>query len=137
MALFNHALDIVNPDNWTSLDLRVLLLRSTGSAPTASVTTVADMFTAGAVELSDTAYVRKTLSGLSVLTTGPDRAGDADSPTWTALGGAQTCSGVVLFQHITNDAGSKPLAWWTFSQATTGGDFSAAWAAGGLINWNA
>ena len=55
MALFNHALDIVNPDNWTTLDLRVLLLRSTGSAPTASVTTVADMFTAGAVELSDTA----------------------------------------------------------------------------------
>lgn len=137
MALFNHALDIVYPDNWTSLDLRVLLLRSTGSAPTASVTTVADMFTAGAVELSDTAYVRKTLSGLSVLTTGPDRAGDADSPTWTALGGAQTCSGVVLYIGGAPDPSSPPLAWWTFTQATTGGDFSVAWAAGGLINWNA
>lgn len=135
MALFHHALDHVNPDNWTSLDLRVLLLRNTGAAPTASVTTVADMFTAGAVELSDTNYVRKTLTGLSVLTSGADRAGDANSPTWTALGGVQTVSGAVLFIHDTNDAASLPVAYWMFTQATNGGDATLAWGSAGLISW--
>lgn len=133
--IFDHTLDHVSAEDWTTLDVRVLLARNTGTAPPAGAATVADCFTGGLVELSDTSYVRKTLSGLSVVSSDADRACDANSVTWSSLGGTQLVSGALVYIDVTTDADHIPVGWFPRSTAiaTTGGNFTLAWASAGLF----
>lgn len=137
--IFDHTLDLVNADNWTGLDVRMALLRSTGTAPVGTETTMTQVFSGGCVELTDTNYARVTLSGLTVLEDGADRGLDANSPTIDDLGGAQSVRGALVFIHDTDDDGSQPIAYFQKSPvlATTGGDFTVAWATAGLITYTA
>lgn len=138
MALFADALDLVNPSDWAGLDLRVMLTRSTGTAPNLSATNVAAVLAGGTVELSDTNYARKTLAGVAVVDSGSDRRCDADSLVWTALGGAQSVSGAIVYlHHATGDSTRIPLVWVPKSPAvaTTGGDFTLAWATAGIVEF--
>ena len=135
MATFDGALDIANPTTWTTLDVRVLLTRSTGTAPVLASTTVAQVLGTGTVEITDTGYVRKTLSGLAVVTDDGDRYLDANSPTWTALGsGAQSAPGALVYDHVTDDSDSPPLFYFPFSSPVTllGSDVTLAWNSAGL-----
>lgn len=135
--IFDHTLELVTADNWTSLDVRMALLRSTGTAPVGTETTMTQVFSGGCVEITDTNYARVTLSGLAVLTDGADRGLDANSPTIADLGGTQSVSGALVFIHDTDDDASQPIAWFPASPAkvTTGGDFTVAWATAGLITF--
>lgn len=138
MQTFHIALDHVSPENWVSLegDVEVMMLRSTGDAPALTEATVAAVLSGGAVEITDTAYVREVVSSHAVLTSGNNRALDCDSVTWTAVGDSgagQTVLGALFYLKVTNDADSIPLLWAPeFTGTLNGGDVVLQVPAGGL-----
>lgn len=135
MALFDHTLDHVSPENWESLDLRVLLARSTGTAPNLGAATVAAAVSSGLVELTATGYEREALSGLAVLSDGSSRGLDANSVTWAAVAAGQSVSGALVYLHDDDDTDAVPVLWVpaTSPVPTTGGAFTVAWSTSGLI----
>lgn len=69
-------------------------------------------------EMDGANYVRKTCDNQTVTTDDAnDRAEfDFDDPVWTSLGnGTRQVQGMGIHEHITNDAGSFPLAFVEFS----------------------
>jgi hypothetical protein len=57
---------------------------------------------------------------------------DASDVTFTATSGDQ-CEAILVWQFVTNDAGSTPLFWWdsaTGLPVTLGGDVTVVWDSG-------
>ena len=57
---------------------------------------------------------------------------DANDVTFTGTSG-DPCEGILVWQFVTNDAGSTPLFWWdsaTGLPVTLGGDVTVTWDAG-------
>lgn len=93
---------------------RVALLMSNTTADTENdgIDFVGDITTLD--EFDGANYVRKTLaSGTVAVDDANDRAGlDFADITWTALGaGTRSIVGILVYDHITNDAAS-PVGWW-------------------------
>lgn len=93
---------------------RVALLMTNTTADTENdgIDFVADFTTLD--EFDGANYVRKVLASTAVaVDDANDRAGfDCADITWTALGaGTRSIAGLLVFEHITNDAAS-PVGWW-------------------------
>jgi hypothetical protein len=61
----------------------------------------------------------------------------AANVTWTALGAGETIAGAVLIKEITNDAGSRPIAYLGLTATPTDGqDVTLTVDAQGLVQWS-
>lgn len=92
--------------------LKALLLRSTGTYVfNPDNDFVADLTTNGMVEISVASYVRQTLGGRTLnLDDTLDRAwADVNDIAFGTLEAGQTVSGILIYEHVTNDADSIPL----------------------------
>lgn len=83
-------------------------------------------------------YVRKELDNQTVTTDDAnDRAEfDADDVVWTSLGnGTRQVQGAFVYEFITNDAGSFPLAFVEFAATVNpgGSTFTVAWNSEGIV----
>lgn len=111
----------------TSLRLALLMTNTTADTENDGKVFVGDISTLD--EFDGSGYVRKTLaSGAAAVDDTNDRGGlDFADVTWTALGaGTRSVQGVLLYDHITNDAASRIIAWLEFSSNKTpdGSDFT-------------
>ena len=82
---------------------------------------------------------RKTLSGKAFSTdTINDRVEwDAANETWTALATGATIAAAVVIKEITNDAGSRPIAYLDVTDLpTNGSDVTLAFDTEGVIQWS-
>ncbi len=89
-------------------------------------------------EMDGANYARKTLDNQTVAVDDTnDRASfDADDVVFTSLGnGTRQVQGALIHEHITNDAGSFPLAWVEFSSTVNpgGSTFTIVWASTGIV----
>jgi len=113
--------------------IRMLLLKTTAAgAYDPDLTSVAAVLAVGSVAECDfTNYVRKDLASLTVTANNTDNRADVDAAnvTWTAAGGAanNTPAAALIYEFITNDAGSFPISYHDTnfaSVATNGGDYT-------------
>lgn len=59
---------------------------------------------------------------------------DAADSTWTAVASGETVQGIDIFQFVSNDAGSTPIAFIDITDLpTNGGDITLQWATTGLF----
>lgn len=89
-------------------------------------------------EMDGSGYARQALANEAVnVDDANDRAEfDADDVTWNSLGnGTRQVQGVLLHEHITNDAGSFPLAWVEFAGTINpgGSNLTVQWNAEGIV----
>lgn len=89
-------------------------------------------------EMDGANYARQTLDNQVVNTDDAnDRAEfDADDVSIASLGnGTRQMQGALIHEHITNDAGSFPLAWIEFSSTINpgGSTFTISWNAEGIV----
>lgn len=89
-------------------------------------------------EMDGTNYARKTMDNQVVNTDDAnDRAEwDADDLSYSSLGnGTRQLQGLLIHEHITNDAGSFPLAWVEFSSTINpgGSTLTVQWNAEGIV----
>lgn len=78
-------------------------------------------------------YVDKALANETVAKDDANDRGNfsADNVTWSSLGaGTRGVAGLLLYEFITNDAGSFPIAWVEFSASPDGNDFVVRWNSG-------
>jgi hypothetical protein len=105
--------------NLGSLDLRVLLLKST-HAPNRDHNFVADIV---ADEISVAGYARQALAAETV--TEDDAVDfaylDADDPVFSGLAAGQTVGAMVLFIHTGNDATAELIAYYDLVDTLTNG----------------
>lgn len=130
-----------------SLDLVVdtikVMLVGTGYTPNRDDT---NLTAAAAAEINVTGYVpgfggagRKSLAGKAFAT---DLVNDraewtASNLTWTALGTGATIAGAVVCKEITNDAGSRAIAYLDLTDTpTNGSDITLTFDAEGVIQWS-
>lgn len=122
---FDAALDGIGEAtiDWNSDTIKVLLLTGAGTPIKANATVTAVLSEASVAECVATDYVRKTLAGAVVTTTGNKTLFDATSPVWTTLGGAanETVTGALVFKFVTDDAGSIPICYIDTNNLTTNG----------------
>lgn len=83
------------------------------------------------VTMTDVAVAaREETSGdMTLVDAADDGIVDASDVTFTGTAGDQ-CEAVLVYQFITNDAGSTPLFWWdsaTGLPVTLGGDVTVVW----------
>lgn len=89
-------------------------------------------------EMDGANYARQTLANIAVnVDDVNDRAEfDADDVTIAGLGnGTRSMQGFLIFEFITNDAGSFPLCWGDFASPINpgGSDFTIQWNAEGIV----
>lgn len=126
------------PDFDAPDDIRVLLVMTNTTADTeqdaefvANITTLDEMDGAN--------YVRKALAGEVVNEDAPNNRAEFDTGdvTWSALGaGTRSMAGIVLYQHVTNDADSPLIAYIDtggFPLAANGGDILASFSIEGVL----
>lgn len=122
--------------------IKVMLVTSSYSADRDDTSVTA----AAAAEISVSGYTagygnagRKTLGSKAFAT---DNANDrvewsAANVTWTALGAGATIAAAVVIKEITNDAGSRPIAYLDVSDLpTNGSDVTLTFDAEGIIQWS-
>lgn len=109
--------------NWETDTIKVILLTGAGVPIKANATVTAALAEASVDECVATDYVRKTLAGNVITTTGNKTLFDATSPVWTTLGGAsnETVTGALIFKFVTDDTASIPLAYIDSNNLLTNG----------------
>ena len=119
---FPNALEHVYPEMWETATVGICLL-VTGSDPTMTETTLAQVLST-ATECADTNYARKTFDNLTLTSyTGYNRRLEADSVTWTSLGGTEIVIGAVTYIDGASDAARYVLDYYDeFTGQTVGGD---------------
>ena len=123
--------------DWASLDVRVLLIKST-YAVDPDHQFVSDL-TPGTNELSGTGYTRKTMANEATSQDDAgDRAdGDGDDLVWSGIN-AGTAQAAVLFVQVTNDTDSWLIGYVDtggFPIATNGADLQITWNAEGILQF--
>lgn len=110
------------------------------SSDTIKARLVASSFTPNRDDTSMTGYTAiGTDQTLGTKTRTEDTTNDrivytAANATWTAVAGGSTIGWVAIYQFVTNDAGSVPIAIIDVTDlATNGGDVTAPWAATGIF----
>lgn len=114
--------------NLDTADLRLLLLKSGG--PTATTNVVADL-TPGTNELTVAGYARQTLANTIITEDDTNNFAylDADDTVFTGLATGETITWAVLFEFITNDAGSFVYAGYDVTDTpTNGSNVTIQWA---------
>lgn len=133
--------------DWESADLRLLLLRDTGTYQSNEdkdhdfLDHVLDASPGGGVEISASGYARQTLAGKAVTLdlTNDWAKCDCDDIAFGALTAGQTVIAAVLFVHTGSNATAPLIAWidtatgLTGGFATNGGTVTITIAADGLI----
>lgn len=89
-------------------------------------------------EMDGANYVRKALADEAVAADDVNARSEFDATDllWTALGaGTRNVQGVLLYEHVTNDADSEPIAYLEFASAYTadGSNFQIQWNAEGIL----
>ncbi len=110
--------------DWLADTINVALLIGAGTPIKGNATVTAALAEASVDETVATAYVRKTLAGKAITTTGNKTLFDATNPVWATLGGAtnETITGALIFKQVTNDGDSIPICYLdTNDLATNGG----------------
>jgi hypothetical protein len=112
--IYNNGLDALA--DIASADLRWMLLKGTGYTFNPDHDTVAAL-TPGSNEVSVTGYAREPLTGgTRTVDDSTDRVTyTADNPDFGTLAAGQTITALVLYEHVTNDADSVPVAYYTLS----------------------
>lgn len=115
--------------NMASPRLALLMTNTTADTQNDGISFVGNITTLD--EFDGAGYTRKTLaSGTVTKDDANDRANlDFADVTWTGLGaGTRSIQGVLLYDHVTNDADSIPVAWLEFATPKTpdGSDFTLA-----------
>lgn len=128
--VFNEAKEDILAAYLAAIDARIALLMTNTTADTENdgIVNVDDITTLDELD-SGASYMRKPLaSGAVTKDDANDRANlDFDDVTWTALApGTRSIAGVLLYDHVTNDADSKVIAWLEFATPKTpdGSDFT-------------
>lgn len=127
MTLHRGGLELVSPDVWATLTLKVLLLHETSTAaPNTDDEFVADLVPASN-ELVNDDYTRETLTGLAATyDSGTDTWElTADAVDFGVLTGATLTQGVkgwALYAEVTNDADSVLIRSYTGAANTLVGD---------------
>lgn len=132
---YAHKLMLTAGLNFTSHDIRILLVDNTTTADTEKdAETISDFTTLG--ELSGTGYTRKALASEAVNQDDPNLRAEFDAAdvTWTLIN-AGTAAGALIYRFVTNDADSVPIAFIdsVFPITTNGSDFTIQWNAEGII----
>ncbi len=104
----------------------VLLIKGAGTPIKSNATVLAALAEASVDECDATSYVRKTLAGNAITTTGNKTLFDATNPVWAALGGASnnTITGALIYKGtiLSSDDGTNiPLCYIDTNDLTTNG----------------
>ncbi len=126
--------------DFASDDIRVVLCMTNTTCDTEEDVTLMNGFSGdGLDEYDGSNYGRAALANEAVASDeANDRAEfDATDYEFTALGvGTRQCQGAVLYQHVTNDTDSIPIAWIDaggFPFDGNGGNVTIQWNAQGII----
>ena len=136
MAMWRDAIGRYRRADWSSVDLRVLLLDPASTYVfDATDEFVADL-TPGSNELSTTGYARVTL-GTSTPTWDAGSSAWrflADAPVFPALGGTEVVTAAVFFEQVTTDSDSLLISHHTFAGVTLDGtDLTVNLPSGGFL----
>ena len=128
--------------DFAAADIRVLLLQANSDINADDANVGAVLTRAGTAELTSTNYSRQALGGQATNQNNTDNRAefDANDVTFSSVAQAasETVTGVLVFVHDTNDAGSTPLF---FDDTLTGlpltpngSDITITWHANGIIH---
>ena len=139
--VFNVALGAEGA-NWAGGDIRTLLLaaKEADDAMRDHATVSAVLGAAGTTEFSTaTSYARQALTGeaRNIDNTNNRVDHDADDADYGNIGNGanETCVGIVVYRHVTNDSDSVPISKHDISFTTDGSQVIIQWATDGV--WRA
>jgi hypothetical protein len=117
--IYNSAKATMNLANWSSYDVRAMLV---GPAYTPDPDHVTVSQVAG--ELTNGSYARKSITGrFGTVDTVHDLVSySANNPTWVALSGGEAIRHVIFFKQVTNDSDSQLLFCLALPASTAAGD---------------
>jgi len=122
----------------SSRDVRAILVMTNTTVDTEvdAIDYISDFTTLD--EMDGSNYARAALANEAAAEDDVNDRGefDADNITWTSLGaGTRNIQGVLLYEHVTNDADSEPICFieFTSSVAADGSDFQIQWDDEGIL----
>jgi hypothetical protein len=111
--------------------LRLLLIQDGSQPSDPDADTVADVLGASPTgEVSVAGYARQTLDNV---TRGIDDTNDfayldADDVVFSGMSSGEDVAGALLYEHVTEDSDSIPIAWYEFSEVVDSlGSITVAW----------
>lgn len=140
VTVYNGGLDLLGDGQWVAGDNRLLLLQGTGYTVNRDDDFVADLVP-GTNEVTVTGYTRLAVdTPVRTPNDSTDRiVYSAVSPDFGTLDPGESCTALVLFRFVTNDADSLLIAYFPVSPAVDTGDidpFVLNWNAGGVLYTN-
>jgi len=117
--------------NGDDIRVRLAMTNTVYDTENDGITNISD-FTTDDIQ-DGSGYVDKALATETVAKDDTNDRGNfsADNVTWTSLGaGTRAVAGLLLYEFITNDAASFPIAWVEFSATPDGNDFIVRWNSG-------
>jgi len=122
----------------TSHDVRAILVMTNTTVDTEidAIDYIDDFTTLD--EMDGANYARAALANEAAAEDDTNDRGefDADNITWTSLGaGTRAIQGVLLYEHVTNDTDSEPIAFIEFASTVTadGSNFQIQWSDEGIL----